>query len=82
VNFGGGGASLRLGFVGSGWDKSLSVCPTLTWCRFRVAPFFPGGRRGKPSSTLLGAGGNPRNIWSTVLLFLKVLLWLWALRSA
>jgi hypothetical protein len=40
-------------FCGWGREKSLSACPTLMRCRFRVAPFFLGGRRGKPPSTLL-----------------------------
>jgi hypothetical protein len=51
-------------FVGGGREKSLSACLTLTRCRFRVAPFLPGGRRGKPPFTSLQVGGNPRTIQS------------------
>ena len=61
----GGGAPVRLGsFVGRGRGKSMSACPTLMRCRFRVAPFLPGGHRGKPLLTLPRVGGKPRTIWS------------------
>jgi hypothetical protein len=67
-------------FCGLGREKSLSACLTLTRCRFRVAPFLPGGHRGKPSSTLLraretlGPSGPGSSTVSTVFPFLKVLL--------
>jgi hypothetical protein len=35
-----------------GWEKSMSFCLALTRCRFRVTPFLPRGRRGKPPFTL------------------------------
>jgi hypothetical protein len=43
----------ELFFVGGGREKSRLACSTLTWCRFRVAPFLPRGHHGKPPSTLL-----------------------------
>jgi hypothetical protein len=43
----------ELFFVGGGQEKSRLACSTLTWCRFRVAPFLPRGHYGKPPSTLL-----------------------------
>jgi hypothetical protein len=75
-------------FCGLGREKSLLACPTLTRCRFRVAPFLPGGSRGKPSSTLLRAMENPRTIWSGQqrrvdgVPLLEGVAWLWSLWSA
>jgi hypothetical protein len=43
-------------FCWCGREKSLPACPTLMQCLFRVAPFLPGGHRGKPPSTLLRVG--------------------------
>jgi hypothetical protein len=79
----------ELFFVGGGQEKSLSACSTLTRCRFRVTPFLPEGRHGKPPSTLLRAGGNPRTFWSgqgqqhrvNGASLLEGAAWLWALWS-
>jgi hypothetical protein len=62
VKFGGGAPVCLSFFVGGGREKSLSARLTLTRCRFRVAPFLPGGRRGKPLFTSFRVGGNPRTI--------------------
>jgi hypothetical protein len=76
-------------FVGGGREKSLSACLTPTRCRFQVTPFLLEGRCGKPSSTILRAGGNPRTtIWSghqrrvNGVSLLEGGAWLWALRNA
>jgi hypothetical protein len=75
-------------FVGGGREKSPLACPTMTRCRFPVIPFRPRERRGKPTSTLLRVGGNPRTIRSGQqrrvdgASLLEGVAWLWVLWSS
>jgi hypothetical protein len=59
----------------------MSACLALMWCRLRVTPFLPGGRRRNPLSTIvyipgesLDRSGPGSSAVLTVFSFLKVLL--------